>query len=122
MSVTVRPYRRGGWEVDLRVILPNGSVHRQRRKAPVSGKSAAERWGEDRERDWYKQLIEPKAEAKKEVPTLNTFWPRFMDGHARANRQKPSGIAAKETVGRTHMPRCSARRSWMRSPPRTSSV
>jgi integrase len=69
----------------------------------VSGKSAAERWGEDREREWYKQLIEPQAEAKKEVPTLREFWPRFVEGHARANRQKPSGIAAKEMIARVHL-------------------
>jgi hypothetical protein len=31
------------------------------------------------------------------------FWPRFLDGYARANRQKPSGIAAKETIGRVHL-------------------
>ena len=30
------------------------------------------------------------------APTLRAFAPRFMDGHARANRQKPSGIAAME--------------------------
>ena len=27
------------------------------------------------------------------VPTLTEFAPRFVDGHTRANRQKPSGIA-----------------------------
>ena len=27
----------------------------------------------------------------------------FMDGHARANRQKPSGIAAKVTILRVHL-------------------
>ena len=26
-----------------------------------------------------------------------------MDGHPRANRQKPSGIAAKEMIGRVHL-------------------
>jgi integrase len=38
-----------------------------------------------------------------EVPTLKEFAPRFMDGHARANRQKPSGIAAKETILNVHL-------------------
>src|SRR5205823_6043980 len=28
---------------------------------------------------------------------------RFMDGHAVANRQKPSGIAAKETILKVHL-------------------
>jgi integrase len=40
---------------------------------------------------------------KKEVPTLKQFAPRFIDGHARANRQKPSGIAAKELLLRVHL-------------------
>ncbi len=37
------------------------------------------------------------------MPTFNAFWPRFLDGYALANRQKPSGIAAKETIGRVHL-------------------
>jgi integrase len=37
------------------------------------------------------------------VPTLDEFWPRFIDGYARANRHKPSGIAAKETIGTVHL-------------------
>ena len=50
MSVTVRESRRGrgGWEVDIRVTLPDGSEHRLRRKAPVAAKSAAKRWGQQR--------------------------------------------------------------------------
>jgi integrase len=42
-------------------------------------------------------------QVKKEVPTLKQFAPRFIDGHARANRQKPSGIAAKELLLRVHL-------------------
>jgi len=37
------------------------------------------------------------------VPTLEEFAPRFLDGYARANRQKPSGIAAKETILNVHL-------------------
>jgi integrase len=42
-------------------------------------------------------------QVKKEVPTLEEFAPRFLDGHARANRQKASGIAAKEVILRVHL-------------------
>lgn len=105
MSVTVRPYRRGGWEVDIRVVLPDDSEHRERRKAPVTSKSAAQRWGEDRERAWYYDLTHPRPPEKKEVPTLEQFAPRLLNGHARANRQKPSGIAAKDAVLRCHLNR-----------------
>jgi integrase len=104
MSVLVRPYRRGGWEVDIRLVLPDDSEHRERRKAPVSTKTAAQRWGEAREREWYHALTHPQPRAiPKEVPTLETFWPRFIESYARANRQKPSGVAAKETIGRVHL-------------------
>jgi integrase len=37
------------------------------------------------------------------VPTLEQFAPRFLDGYVRANRQKPSGIAAKQTILNVHL-------------------
>lgn len=100
MSVRVRRYRRGGWEVDVSFRLPNGQRHRERCKAPVSSKTAAQRWGEDRERHL---LIHGRPEQKKEVPTFEAFAPRFVDGHARANRHKPSGIAAMESILKWHL-------------------
>lgn len=105
MSVTVRPYRRGGWEVDTNLRLPDGSRHRERSWAPIASKSAAQRWGAEREREWFNELTRPRPEptSQKEVPTLAEFGPRFVDAHARANRQKPSGIAAKETILNIHL-------------------
>jgi integrase len=100
MSVTVRPYRRGGWEVDVTIRLPNGSRWRERSKASVSSKSAALRWGEDRERHL---LQHGPPQPKKEVPSLEEFAPRFLDGHARANRQKPSGIVGKQSILNRHL-------------------
>ena len=35
MSVKVRPYRRGGWEVDITTRLPNGT--RRREAKPGAG-------------------------------------------------------------------------------------
>ncbi len=100
MSVKVRPYRRGGWEVDVTIRLPNGSRWRERSKAPNSSKSAALRWGEDRERHLLQHGL---PQPRKEVPTLAAFAPRVLDGYARANRQKPSGVAAKEMIVRVHL-------------------
>lgn len=100
MSVKVRPYRRGGWEVDVTIRLPNGARWRERSKAPVSSKSAAVRWGEDRERHVLQHGL---PQPKREVPTLEEFAPRFLDGHARANRQKPSGIVSKESILHQHL-------------------
>ena len=63
-------------------------------------KSAAQRWGEDRERHLLQHGL---PQPKKEVPTFEQFAPKFVDGHARANRQKPSGIAAKENIVSVHL-------------------
>jgi hypothetical protein len=88
MSVTLRPYRKGGWEVDITIRLPDGTQYRERKRAARFSKSAAHRWAQDRER--YLLQHGPPA-AQKEVPTFEAFAPRFVDGHARANRHKPSG-------------------------------
>jgi len=100
MSVKVRPYRRGGWEVDVMVLLPDGSRRRERRKVPASSRSAALRWGETRERELVIRGVQKR---RKEVPTLEGFAERFLDGYAIANRQKPSGIAGKNTILNTHL-------------------
>jgi integrase len=100
MSVTVRPYRNGGWEVDIQYRSPDGRRRRERKRVSIASKSAAQRWGEERERAL---LVSGPAPQRKEVPRFEEFWPRFLEGHARANRQKPSGIATKELLGRVHL-------------------
>ena len=95
MSVTVRPYRRGGWHVDVMTRLADGTPYRERRRLSITSKSAAQRWGQERERHL---LLHGPPQKKKEVPTLEEFAPRFVNGHARANRHKPSGIAALESI------------------------
>jgi hypothetical protein len=53
----------------------------------------------------FERLMNPQRDhaPPKEVPTLRECAPRFLEGHARANRQKPSGIAAKEMILRVHL-------------------
>src|SRR5687768_16502803 len=98
MSVRVRPYRNGkGLEVDIRFRLPDGRRHRERSKAPVNSKSGALRWGQDRERHLLQHGPE-HPQTNREVPTLEQFAQRFLDRYARANRQKPGGIASKDTI------------------------
>ena len=100
MSVGVRPYRRGGWQVDIRLVLADGKRFRERKVFKTASKSATQRWGQERERHLLR--CGPPQHTK-EVPTLEVFAPTFMEGHARANRQKPSGIAAKETILHRHL-------------------
>jgi integrase len=100
MSVRLTPYKGNRWLADVRVRLASGEKHRERKVISARSKTAARRWAEQREH----YLLEhgPTLEAK-EVPTFEQFAPRFLDGHARANRQKPSGIASKEAILRLHL-------------------
>jgi integrase len=104
MSVTVRPYVAGGWEVDIRVELPDGRVIRERKKAQQSSESSARRWAEARERHL---LLHGKPKSVREevqwTPTLREFAARFLEGYAKANRLKPSGVASKEVAIRVHL-------------------
>src|SRR5262249_1482395 len=45
----------------------------------------------------------PNEEPKKEIPTLDDFGPRFIENYARANRQKASTIATKESILKRHL-------------------
>ena len=88
MSVKVRPYRRGGWEVDVRVHLPDGTLRRERQKISLTSRTAAQRWGEAREREL---LIHGAPKPRREVPTLADLEQRFIDG--------PSGRTARSRAG-----------------------
>jgi integrase len=100
MSVNIRRHPRGGWDVDINVLLATGDRHRDRRKLSARySKTTAREWAERRERELL--LTGPKI--RREVPTLETFAPRFIEGYARANRQKQSGVEAKKSILRLHL-------------------
>jgi integrase len=100
--VKLRPYKRGGWEVDIRFRWPDGEEYRERVKAPVDSKSGALRWGQEREMHLFR-TGKPRKEEKEEIPTLSEFFPRWLDGHARANQQKASSIESHLVVYRLHL-------------------
>jgi integrase len=94
MSVKVRQNRRGdGWEVDIIVRTPDGAKIRERSDAPVSSKTAAQRWGQQRE---HHLAINGKAEKKKEVPTVAEFYPQYLSYSE--NNNKPSTTYAKKSM------------------------
>jgi integrase len=110
MTIKVREWKRGqrvGFEVDIRFTHPDGTPFRRRIKAPVESKSAAKRWGEARERELLMQpspvFLAQQEEKKKEVPTLSEFKPRYMENHAKANREKASSLHAKERILVNHL-------------------
>ncbi len=98
MAYKIREYKRrgvhGGWEVDIILELPDGTSFRERKKSPVTSKSGTERWAQAREREVLTGNLELKKTPS--APKLSAFWPRFLEEHARAEGQKPSGIESKE--------------------------
>jgi integrase len=113
MTIKIRKWKKGkqgkkvSFEVDIRLVHPDGTLLRQRVKAPVTSESAATRWGEARARELLmrpspKVLLQQQAE-RKEAPTLAEFYPRFINEYARANRHKASGIASKESILAQHL-------------------
>ena len=66
MSVTIRPYRKGGWEVDISVVTPDGARRaRERKLLPLASKTAALRWAEGRERLLFQRLVNPELDQPK---------------------------------------------------------
>ncbi len=112
MSYTIRPFRSGGWEVDIVLTLPNGDKIRERRKAPVAGKSDAKRWAQERERHLLQHGRLPRRgtkatpnqeeETPTTTPTFAEFVPRYHE-HVKANRQKPTTRKAKVQICRRHL-------------------
>src|ERR1051325_1068706 len=103
MSVKIRDYegkRVTGHQVDLIVRFPTGQRHRERKVLTNCSRAAARNWGQQRERHLLLHGLPVK---QKEVPTLKEFAPRFIDGYAKANRQKPSTVAAKEMILRLYL-------------------
>src|SRR2546428_9197871 len=94
MSVKVRKFKRGGYEVDIIVRLPDGTRGRERKKTPCTSKPAAQRWGEERQAI----LVLNGKPRRKEVPTLEAFAPRYMAEHVKADRSKPSTQSLKEHI------------------------
>lgn len=66
----------------------------------MQSRSGAKRWGVERER--FLAIHGPQ-EPRKEVPTLEDFKKRFMEGYVTANRLKASGVAHKETYWRLYV-------------------
>jgi integrase len=97
--VKVRKHKRGWYQVDIRLRLPDGTRFRERTKAPVQSRSAAQRWGEARAREIF--LTGPPV-PEREVPTLQEFAPRYIE-EGRANRQKASTVAAKDRILKVHL-------------------
>ena len=102
MNLKIRPYKRGGWEVDIVLKFPSGEQWRERVRSPADSRAASKRWAEERASyvlaNWQ-EVIRPK----KFAPTLAEFEQRFLSEYAEANRQKPSTLEAKKSILKNHL-------------------
>ena len=108
MTVKIRPYRKGGHEVDIMITLPNGKTHRERRKSPVTTRAGSLRWGKEREAHLLLHGPTPRGPAqaandREEMPTFAEFAPRYLEGYCKANGFKPSTCDNAERVLRVHL-------------------
>ena len=86
--IKLRPWKgsKNEFEVDVIVNGPQGRTLRKRVKAPVTGKSNAERWARSLEQELLAQLLAPEPEPEKPpAPTFEEFAAIFLD-LCRANR------------------------------------
>ena len=103
--VNVKPWKKNGtegWEVDIRITLPDGSRHRERVKSPVSSKSGTLRWAQQREAELLaREGRKPEPEAKPPTATVEEFATEFLTFSTTNN--KPSTVNAKEWMLRIHL-------------------
>jgi integrase len=90
-------------QVDIRFRWPDGTEYRERTKAPVTGKSAAKRWGEEREAELLRRGKPIAPTPEKSVPTLAEFAPRFVRDYAVADGHGEGGVESKESILRIHL-------------------
>jgi len=86
--IKLRPWKetKNEFEVDIIVNGPSGRTLRKRVKAPVTGRSNAERWAKSVEQDLLTQLLAPEPEPEKPpAPTFEEFAVIFLD-LCKANR------------------------------------
>ncbi len=114
MAVNVRkrttPNGKMYWQADIRLRLPNGSLHRERPKAPGATRAQALRWARQREAHIIRHGIQRKESKRQEanmdketVPTFGEFVPRFMADHVEANRLSSTTRRHYDVVLRTHL-------------------
>lgn len=107
MTVRVRRWSgadgrvRETFEVDIKFAHPDGSIQRVKKKSPVQTRRGAERY----ERETRQALLDGtygmKATPTKALPTIAEFAEKFLT-YSKVNN-KPSSLAAKQQVLRTHL-------------------
>ncbi len=91
---------RGKWLVDVRGVLPSGKPYRRKLTAKVTSRSGAIAFGE---RHWQLVIRGETEGAEDRGPLFEKFAETWIRDYAKANGHKPSGIAHKELMLKTHL-------------------
>jgi integrase len=90
-----------GWEYHIRIELPNGEGFEERKKSPLSSKTATLRYAEERVRQAIRNSTAPKLVEVAVVPEVREFWSKFLT-YSKTNN-KPATVYLKEWVFRPHL-------------------
>lgn len=104
MTWFVRRHPRGWIQYDIKLVFPDGSNYRERRKSPVTSISGSERWVEQRERAILENWKEAR-EVENRPPTLGELWEEYKT-HCTAKRNAPGTLDWKATLYKTHIEPC----------------
>lgn len=100
-----------GFEYHLKLTLPSGEPFVERKKSSLRVRSDVRRFAETRAAHILRFGLPKEEVAKKEIPTLDEFWPRYIEESCEANRLKPSTIIQKKNAYRHYLrPRFGDRR------------
>jgi integrase len=90
-----------GWEVDLRITMPDGTRLRERVKSPVTSWSGTMRWAQKREGEILVQGGREAPVPAAPVPTVSAFAEKFLTFSETNN--KPSTVHAKKSMLAVHV-------------------
>ncbi len=115
MAVNVRkrrlPSGETHWQADIRVRLLDGSLHRERVRAPGKTRAQALRWARQREVYLLRHGVQRRESEEKQqerhraasVPTFAEFMPRFFQDHVLANRLSPTTQQSYASTIKNHL-------------------
>ena len=100
-----------GYEYHLKLTMPDGKPYQERKRSPARTRSDTCRFADQRVAHILRFGVPAKEFTKKEIQTLDQFWPRYIEEHCEANRLKPSTIIQKKNAYRYYLqPRFGDRR------------
>src|SRR5687768_3032969 len=110
MAISIKPWKGGGFMVDLYYRPPDGQLRRKRVVKKLS-RSAVERWATE-----HFHFLETGKKPNREAKTLAAFWPEYEKSHI-VKLEKTTRISKAKTW-RCHIERVLGRKKLDEVDPR----